>query len=150
MRLKLNYRGDTIVEVLLAIAVVSAVLGGAYISARSSLNATRMAQERSEATKYAEQQLERLKAAPPNVFSGSDLFCLHITSPPDNKLEKKDVPAVGVFGTYPVECKLSDSQRYHASIERSTDNKNFQLTILWDRSGGGEQQRIDMFYRTYQ
>lgn len=54
-------RGDTIVEVLIAIAVVSMTLGGAYVTTNKSLRADRGAQERSNALKLVETQLESLK-----------------------------------------------------------------------------------------
>src|SRR5687767_4350813 len=53
-------RGDTIVEVLIAIAVVSLILGGAYTTTNRSMQATRSAQERSVALTLAESQIERL------------------------------------------------------------------------------------------
>lgn len=62
MRLFQSNRGDTIVEVLLALAVLGSVIVGAYSIATRSLNGVRVAQERSEATKIAEGQIESLKA----------------------------------------------------------------------------------------
>lgn len=54
-------RGDTIVEVLLAMAVVGMVLGVAFGIANRSVAVGRSAQERSEALKYAETQVELIK-----------------------------------------------------------------------------------------
>lgn len=54
-------RGDTIVEVLLAMAVVGMVLGLAYGITNRSIAIGRSAQERSEALKLAETQVELLK-----------------------------------------------------------------------------------------
>lgn len=61
-RRPLNQRGDTIVEVLISIAIVSMILGGAYVMTNRSLQATRGAQERSNALKVVEAQLEMLKS----------------------------------------------------------------------------------------
>ena len=44
-------RGDTIVEVLIAIAVIGAVLGGAYVVVNNSANNNQAAQERSQERK---------------------------------------------------------------------------------------------------
>ncbi len=75
----INSAGDTIVEVLVAVAVVSLVLGGAFTSTRRSANATRTAQEQGEALKLAESQLEQIKIAvdskTPDVF-GAGNFCI--------------------------------------------------------------------------
>lgn len=59
---RLNQRGDTIVEVLISIAVVSLILGGAYVTTNKSLKAERGAQERTNATKLVESQIESLKS----------------------------------------------------------------------------------------
>ncbi len=58
MRLKLKNNGDTIVEVLIAVAVLMVVITGGYSIATRSLNGARIAQERSEATMLAQGQLE--------------------------------------------------------------------------------------------
>lgn len=62
MRLRwAKQRGDTIVEVMLAMAVVGMVLGVAYGITNRSVQVGRSAQERSEALKIAETQIELLK-----------------------------------------------------------------------------------------
>lgn len=69
-----NQRGDTIVEVLISIAVVSMILGGAYVTTNNSLQGTRAAQERSDALKVVEGQLEAIKSlavSNPNSLFGS-------------------------------------------------------------------------------
>jgi type II secretory pathway pseudopilin PulG len=53
-----NQKGDTIIEVMIALAVLMVVVTGGYTIATRSLNGARIAQERSEATKIAEGQLE--------------------------------------------------------------------------------------------
>jgi Tfp pilus assembly protein PilV len=57
----LNQRGDTIVEVLLALTVLATVVGSAYAIASRSLVRAQQAQERIHGTKLAEEQIERLK-----------------------------------------------------------------------------------------
>lgn len=58
---KRSERGDTLVEVLVAISVVSLVLGGAFVLTNRSLQGTRASQERVNATKLIESQIEQLK-----------------------------------------------------------------------------------------
>lgn len=61
-------RGDTIVEVLIAIAVASLILVGAYVSTRQSLTTVQDTQEHSEALQLAQTQIEFLHSthhAPP-------------------------------------------------------------------------------------
>lgn len=56
-------RGDTIVEVLIAVAVVSLVVTSAYLIANHSSNGIQGAQEQSYAQKLVEQQTELLRSA---------------------------------------------------------------------------------------
>lgn len=63
IRLKqLRQAGDTMVEIMIALAVVSLLIGGAMASSRESLRSTQRAAERSEAQKIAESQVEQLRA----------------------------------------------------------------------------------------
>lgn len=78
----LKQRGDTIVEVMLCLAIMGAALALAYGIATRSLTQVREAQERGEALKLAEEQAERIKqsiAINPNIiFDGSSIrsFCI--------------------------------------------------------------------------
>lgn len=132
--LRLNTSGDTIVEVLLAIAIVSAVLGAAYVSTSQSLGNARQAEERSEAAKLVEGQLERLKVAfqtDPIPFNTVGSFCLD------------DTPA-RVATSNPA-CTVG---RYALAIERS--GNDFTATAKWDRAGGGaSQEQVRIVYRLY-
>lgn len=75
---KLRSAGDTIVEVMIALTVLMLIIGGGYSIATRSLNGVQVAQERSEATKIAEGQLEAIRwkvENTPNVYSlNSDGF----------------------------------------------------------------------------
>ena len=53
--------GDTIVEVLIAMAILALVLGGAYYTANQSFRNDRDAQEHSEALTVAQSQIEALR-----------------------------------------------------------------------------------------
>src|SRR6056297_3410972 len=63
MKLIKQQRGDTIIEVLLAMSVIGLVLGSSYGIANRSLSIGREAQERTEALNLVETQLERLRTA---------------------------------------------------------------------------------------
>ncbi len=67
-----NQRGDTIIEVMIALSVLMVIIVGGYSIATRSLNGVRIAQERSEASKIAEGQLEaineRIAAAGGNSY----------------------------------------------------------------------------------
>lgn len=58
---RLRQRGDTIVEVLVCMAIVSGSLATSYGIARKSLVRVREAEERGQSLRLAEQQIERFK-----------------------------------------------------------------------------------------
>lgn len=61
MFLRQNCRGDTIIEVILALAVLGGVIVGGYSIATRSLRGVQASNERNEALKIAEGQIENLK-----------------------------------------------------------------------------------------
>src|SRR5262245_22324828 len=120
-------RGDTIVEVLVAIGVISLVLGAAYVMTNRSAQNTRAAQERDNALKLAESQVERLKGLaatnPSAVFSGPTPFCIadngSVWDANDNNCF---VNTAGI--------PVSTEPRFHLSIDRS-GTSDFVLTETW-------------------
>jgi prepilin-type N-terminal cleavage/methylation domain-containing protein len=146
---KRRERGDTIVEVLIVIAVVSLILGGAYVTTNRSLQATRSAQERSIALKLAETQLERLKGlvetSPTLIFGATapTTFCISNTS------------AVINAATTPASCAFDSAgavaatePRFNIAIERV--GNQFNLTETWFSVNGRTTDKLQMKYRVYQ
>lgn len=79
---KLHEGGDTIVEVLIAITIVSLILGGAYVTSHNSLDATLDAQEHADALQLTQAQIELVRSlATTNswIFSPSTSvpFCIN-------------------------------------------------------------------------
>lgn len=153
---KLNIRGDTIVEVLIAITVVSTVLGGAYASSNRSLNATRQSQERGEALKLAETQLERLKASitiNADIFSTPNYFCFDENIDADSLSDPDNVDA------YPDMCLMSPQAgvTYYLAIQgpghpSGLGSDTFRVTSRWAQAGGrgtelGEE--VSLIYRMH-
>lgn len=154
MRIKIrSVRGDTIVEVLLAIAVTSVVLAGAYVAVDRSLKASRAAQERGEAVKVAEAQIERLKylntsATTEDIYQTGP-FCIN------SALTVVAVDDIEVDEADPVGCQSSG--RYVASITRDATTEIHQITVLWENVTGSDTteghpgfDEIKMFYRVYE
>ncbi len=81
MNTKFIYQaGDTIIEVMLAMALVGMSLGVSYGIANRAISTGRSAQERSEALKLAESQLELIKTVSkeelPTYKNASQNYCL--------------------------------------------------------------------------
>ena len=81
-----NQSGDTIVEVVIAIAIIATVLVGAFAVSNRSQTATRDSEEHSEALQFLQGQIKLLRAASQaGFFSGNNLtaasvFCLSTNS----------------------------------------------------------------------
>jgi type II secretory pathway pseudopilin PulG len=157
------HEGDTIVEVLIAMAAVGLVLGGAYTSANRSLNSTRAAQERGEALKVAEGQFEGLnalaiKGSPVNIFDTlNPVFCLDSDLQPHYFKNSYDPSKISLaatdFSLYPSECQ--QQARYYVSITYSKnpnppnlDEDHFNVLVRWDRVNGGRDE-INAVYRIH-
>ena len=54
-------RGDTIVEVLIVLGIISLILGGAFVTTNKNLQTSRDTQERVNALKLAEAQVEQIR-----------------------------------------------------------------------------------------
>lgn len=137
-------RGDTLVEVLIAIAVVSLILGGAYVTTNRSLYATRAAQERGNALKLAESQLEQLKAMaatnPTAIFGSPSPFCIsNLGQVLDDTNSACKVGADGGPAT--------KEPIFSLSIER--DGNTFTLTERWTNVSGRNIEELNMKYRVY-
>lgn len=142
-------RGDTIVEVLITIAIVSLVLGGAYVTTNRSLLATRSAQERSIALKLAESQIERLKsiiaANPSLIFGGTapSTFCISNTNTVVNAIA---TPANCGFNS--AGAVTTTEPVFKISIVRN--GSQFNLTETWFSVNGKTTDTLEMKYRVYQ
>ncbi len=170
MTIRLFNRGDTIVEVLIAISVVSIILGGAYVTSSRSLGNIRGAQERIEALKLIEGQLERLSViaqtddGSTNVFTTrTNIFCIDpnsavinattstrgfgsMTPTSPNSLDKDN------FSTYASDCNGGAGVQYHLAIDRQDDPGDTSGAVFigyarWDRVNGGGRDELTVRYR---
>ena len=84
MHLKLGKRGDTIVEVLVVLAVLGLAIGTSFAIANHSLKDARDAQEHSEAVELVQQQIEDLRLVSSNsaIYTQPGNFCITNPSTP--------------------------------------------------------------------
>lgn len=134
----LSQAGDTIVEVLIATAVVSLVLAGAFAIANISLKQIRMAQERTEAQKYAQGSIEKLDGFVETPANRSLMLSASAPSP----------FCIATGGLYRL---ATDPQcttgRYQTTITRATADKTFTVTVTWTNVKG-EIETVPISYRT--
>jgi type II secretory pathway pseudopilin PulG len=156
----LKQAGDTIVEVLISMAAVSMVLGAAFVTINQSVATGRTAQERVEALKEVEAQIESLKSLtkdetdPQGVFSNTS-YCLVFngsvlnrinTGTINGSIDLDDFSDPG--GTYPPQCIKGF---YHISITHNTANSNstFIVRARWDSATGKGRDEVSILYRVY-
>lgn len=147
---RLSSRGDTIVEVLIAILIVSVIMSGAFVSARKSQTAIRSSQERVEGLKVAEGQVERIRAAAntktPDLFSPPvTTFCLDSTN--TRKSVSLNALATDNFSIYQT-CKSTPTGvDYYFVTERDTATNTFVVHTRWDGVNGTGKQEIKLAVR---
>ncbi len=146
-RKPLNQRGDTIVEVLISIAVVSMVLGGAYVTTNKSLMYERASEEQGSAIKLTESQLELIKGlvstdtgtatlnGAPQTFCVSSATTVAASTSAACKMDATGAPTT----TEPV---------YNVKIQKQTDG-SYSITTDWNSIKQSGKDTVQMFYRIY-
>lgn len=159
-------RGDTIVEVLIAIAIVSTVLAGAFTVTQKSTQAVRDSQERSEVLQLLQGQVEMvrdmaLKATstddPPFAIAGSPTskyFCIDNdpTSATVNQpvpFTQTDISANNYQADYPNACRgLGSGKLYNIAVSYDDTTNVFSFEAHWDGvTGSTDNERLA--YRIY-
>lgn len=122
LSLRITQTGDTLVEVMLAMAIVASVLGAAYGTASRSLRTGRAAQERTEALRHVESQIEQLKslAKVGTPFAQTTPFCLNTT----NAVRPITNP----------ECTRDQLYRLSINYSAAADD-TFTVKASWERAG---------------
>ena len=115
LRLSRNQAGDTIVEVLIATAIISLILTAAYATASRNANSAQETREHTQAVKIAERQVELLRNSavqsvpsmpdnnecyPPGENAPSSIDCNNITATGSGARYKVAITHIG--GTYTV------------------------------------------------
>lgn len=171
MHLKFSPRGDTMVEVLICIAIAGLVIAGSYALSSHSLQEGVSATEHTEANKLAEGQVEALKlreksstttwtAAYPNGFNipSGNYFCLDTTAnsefladgvtrnpawlPQKNGSNPQDLTG------YNSTCAVNS--KYYLSMSTNGDATNGQVylvVVYWEPIGGGPLNQSQLYYR---
>lgn len=148
LRRSTGERGDTIVEVLIAIAIVGLVLASAYATSnRSTLN-IQDAQERSEALKLAQSQIELMRTY--GTFTAAEGICYNM---PDG-VTPRATDGTPVLPSNPDGCKVNAAGQPTTSqpqyvISISTDANDVKTVLVtWPSllSGAGNNT-LSLFYR---
>jgi prepilin-type N-terminal cleavage/methylation domain-containing protein len=147
----IGQKGDTIIEVLIAIAVMGTVIAGGFAIANRSMRGIRQAQERGEALKLAERQIERIKQyAPTNDnFFDSGEYCLN-----DDGLRVGYSPTpenckTGLYTVTNSAAPVGSDPVGSDPVGSDTKQYIFTTKAEWDRVGGGGKDNVTVKYKVY-
>ena len=167
---KLTQTGDTIVEVMIVLAVLGSAIGLSYATANRSLLNARQAQENAEAARLAQSQIESLYTPssitdPANANylyknSPAVTFCMNgsgnkVTGFPaaSEAVNQRDLAYSGnvadtaTDGDFPVGCHQG---LYHYSIRYDRDdNDKFTIVVVWDDALGQGRDTVTLTYRIH-
>ena len=142
----LKQAGDTIIEVLIAIGVASSVLAITFSTMNRNLLITRDAQERTEATKIAQGQMEALRQIATLPIAGTN-FCINAAGTAVGLAGVPNTSSGGLaaddFTKYVGECT---NGLYHIALT-SSNQKDYHVYVRWDRITGGTRDEVVMVYR---
>jgi type II secretory pathway pseudopilin PulG len=165
MRLKKSiitgHGGDTIVEVMIVLAVLGLAISIAYATANRSLLNARQAQETSTATELVQSQVEILRSMAPNLATDAThyvyqttLFCIDSSSTIQAGFTGTNVYDYSIYPNPPLPAPQQpcvDNNLYHISIswDNATDD-TFTVKAIWDDVLGEGQDSVTLIYRVHQ
>lgn len=163
LKKRLNSKGDTMVEILIVLAVLSLAFALASATANKGIVKARAAQEHTQALGILSSQIELIREAvaqQTNVFSlGSIPFCISssnaivpftasgYTVPSNSESDN--------FASYPVSCTSSTNTSYYTSVTyvpnaSDATQSYFQIRVRWDGAGGLGRQQENFAYRIHE
>jgi type II secretory pathway pseudopilin PulG len=142
---RLTTSGETIVEVLIVMLILTSVMASAFVITTHTLNQDQGSQERSEAAGYAQSQIEFLNSA---IGDGT---ITSVTPLPTNFCFMPDGTrtTVTIITSLPLGCPPTPSSRYSSYISIDPANNAFVETVKWDNATGSGQDNIKLVYRPH-
>lgn len=141
--------GDTIVEVMIVLAVLGMAIGISYATANRSLLNARQAQEASLATELVQAQVEGLQTlAHGGTIYTDSTFCI---------IDSGSGPAVHVIAANDTACNLGEANRYAITINwngatpaagsSTPGSDTFTVKATWDDVEGQGKDTATISYR---
>jgi len=133
---RLSDKGDTLVEVLLAIAIVSFILVAAYVTANRNTLLNQDTQERSQALQLATSQLEFLHNTSVGSNNCFDTMGTPVGTPGNNAscIVKADgTPAGTVQPAY--------------TIAITSSGATYRVQVSWDSLASNTRSSVSLYYQ---
>ena len=152
MSLFRQQRGDTIVEVLIALSVLTFVMIIAFASSTRSSESVRSTQERGEALKLAQAQLENL-IVNKGIGDGKDCFngSGEAKAAVGSECAYKSVGGSGCNASTNGYCYDVHIERIHEDVGTPSDpsiSVTYRVTVDWDSLGTG-QDTVNINYKMF-
>ncbi len=160
-----DFHGDTIVEVMVVLAILGSGIAISYSSVSRSLAMSQDAKERMEVTQLLQTQLEYVREAVLNPSSSlgvsmanttsqsGSMFCFYVSQPP-NTIEIYQFSPIDIINanktnpTYPTDC----SQGFFGYYITYTTNSNshiYEAKSSWPSILGNGQNKANIIYEVY-
>jgi type II secretory pathway pseudopilin PulG len=131
--------GDTIIEVLMAIVVVSFMLVAAYVTVNKNTATNQETQERSQATQLATTQLEFL-----HVSSLGSFNCFDSTGTPAGTVADNSACVVNSDGS---KNTTGSQPKYTIAITQPSAG-TYQVSVTWDSLVAGHiTSNVTLYYQ---
>lgn len=146
-------RGDTIVEVLIALSVLTFVMTIAFASSTRSVENVRGTQERGEALKLAQGQIEHL-IVKQGISEENNCFNSNGDAKKAGASNECAYMSVGGSGCDPTTsgyCYNVNIERIHVGDATPTNPSiatTYKVTVVWQGIGGGEDN-VNVTYKMY-
>lgn len=135
----LQSHGDTIVEVMISMAVLAVVVAAAYATSTRAFDASLNSQSRDQGVSYAQQQLELIKEADNSLPSTISTFTSSPGTPFCIDSSNKTRKSVSSGN-----CTVNS--QYRVAVTYNNSAQEFQVTTTWDSATNLPQQAI-LFYK---
>jgi len=156
-KLKQRENGDTIVEVLISLAILTAVLVGAYYTANESFRNDRDSQEHTEALTIAETQLEDLRtagtiSASDQCFNSSGVAVSSCYIPTGNTTQNlTQQQCKSLVGSYCYSVDISNYATVQYNVPSTTPAipitlNTYEVNVTWTGLSGASDN-VSLYYR---
>jgi type II secretory pathway pseudopilin PulG len=150
----LRQTGDTIIEVMVVLAVLGLAISISYTTANRSLLNARQAQENSEATELLQSQIESLRTLSANVPASPNYIFLPAAKQPFCVDPSGNVVILPLVVGLATPCRYSNlydvTITYVPDITPGVVGGTFQLVATWPDVQDQGQDTVTLSYRYYQ
>lgn len=144
--LRRNRRGDTIIEVMVALAILGLAFAISYATANHALQVSQNSQEHSQALQYLDSQVELVRAdtKDTNLYTSSPFCMVASTAKPTTNLSAADCTPTSGGANYKISVKYTP-----ATNADGVNQDIFTFTITWQGLGDLGQQHERIAYKLH-